>query len=251
MKKNQNLLLVALFVTLFSCGSEENEIQDEDKGNTSKDIELAQSLQGKWHFSNGDIALGMASSEGVETIDRTFEFNASGNYSEAYSVYTYYSSPHITSKSILGNWSIESGKIKLNDWEGKALGYFLISRVSENSLTLTDTLDHSATYIRAGHEFDNLSTQILGYWYEYTTGQKSPFHEFKTDGSGHHRSYAWNHGSETPIQQESQFLWEINGTELKITSQPVAYKTEVYTVSCCNSIYLIYGDNALKRSEWK
>ena len=59
MKKNQNLLLVALFVTLFSCGSEENEIQDEDKGNTSKDIELAQSLQGRnSHTARIPISLG-------------------------------------------------------------------------------------------------------------------------------------------------------------------------------------------------
>jgi len=247
------LLFTIVFTVFSSCGSDETDWPIDETPDNSRDLELAQSLSGKWHFCSGDVYLGIVGDCGIETMDRILEFNVSKNYSETYVEYSSYGEPHAVSKSVRGNWNIKDGKIMLNDWDGNLLAPISISYISENDLTMTDTKGNTATYKRVGHDFDDLSTRILGYWYEYTTGRESPFYEFKSDGLVRHRDYYWNNstGGDRPIPGESQLLWNLEGTSLTLTSYPVQYKKESYTISCCNAYYLIYGDNCLRRTKWK
>jgi len=220
MKKRINFLLLSLIVVFLSSCKDENTDNKNEHYNSL--------ILGQWHFSSGSIR-GLIGEDDADIYDQILSFNSVGNYSEENAFSN-------KNEKYNGNWSIRENKITINDWSGKQLDTPVsIIELSENRLEIS-YLNSKTVYLRVGTEFENLSSKILGYWYEFSDRIGKPFYEFKNNGIVRHRTYQYIDNS--PIAQEGQYEWNVEGDKLSLTTLPVRNKTDVYTVKYCNDKYL-------------
>lgn len=230
-----------------SCSSDTPD-SPESNGDVSSVVKLEELIVGEWCFYGG-APLGIISHSDSEIVDKTLNFGVQHGLVETATGFIKGNVPHIASVSENGSWKILNGLLILMDWNGHEIAR-LNAAVNNNILTLSDDKGNHAIYRNADKVFSNLSYEILGNWYEFTDGTKSPFYGFEDNGICTHTSYMWNHGHDSPIPGKSRFKWSLKGNVLTMTTLPVEYKTSYMTVKCCNSEYLILDDKILKRHEW-
>jgi len=250
MKQSLYIILSALFLILASCGYEEPSIapnkpsEEIAEPTHSYDETLMTSLVGKWHYDSGEINIGLGADFEHEVLDRVFDFKSSKNFNETYIICQNKHNATFSDQSAIGNWNISDSKLYLNDWDGNPIPPITILELQNNCLRLQSEDGQVATYIRCGFEFNNLKTDILGFWYEFTESQYVGFTQFKEDGFMRTRTYLMIN-----IPGESKSTWKLEGTKLTITSYPVQSYKDTYEVRCCNSQYLIYGKTYLRRQK--
>lgn len=235
------MVVIAIFHSCGSGSSEDFDRDDELIDPDGKEEYLFKLLQGRWHYYSGDIYMGLVGDIDSEINDHVLDFNASKNYVEIYTIES-------GDVYLHGNWKIEDNELILNDWDGNPISPMKVMEISINEIAISHSDDRVAVYRRVGTEYLDIKREILGYWYEYTTGLAAPFYEFKADGTVQHRRYEFNHTS-SPVPMTGYYEWEINDKIISLTTLPVRYRTENYTLKCCNSKYLIMGSIRLKREK--
>jgi len=218
--------LIVLCFSFSSCGKIKNE--EENKFNVTY-------LSGEWHFFSG--SLGELIGESSDDIyDQILTFTSVGNYSEK-NIFA------DKDEKLNGNWTIQNNQITLNDWDGKPLNNpVTLIGLSENRLEISYH-NSKSVYLRVGTEFENLKTNILGYWKVFPETKYKTNYQFKNDGTVTYTSQF-----SEQVFTVSNYEWKVEGNLLTLTLLPTHSLTDKYSIKYCNDKYMRWqGGFILKR----
>lgn len=239
-------------ILLIGCGNDEPKASsNKDKSDESTTYPTIEEsfFTGRWHFYSGTFNENEDYASKSWTIDKIFEFTTNHNYSETTTTCHFDWEMHIENNQQFGTWSLSKNTLILTDWYGESQQVYTITQVSDTRVSLIGDYGSPLVFVRCGKEFENLSNEILGYWYPYPSTKQDDYYNFKRDGFVTIKKWMNVAGSPLPTQGDSK--WSISDNVIALTSYPVENKTDYYPVRCCNTTFLIMGNLVLKRSKWQ
>ena len=214
-------MIIALCIGFSSCENKNENGNNENNGNS----EHRALLVGQWHFLSGSLGERIGNTN-AKIYHQQLTFNSVGNFSEVNFLQT-------GEERHNGNWSISGNVITLNDWDGNPLEKSIsIVSLSENRLEISFS-GSRAVFLRAGTEFTNLNTRILGRW---NVPNSQSFLEFNNNGTGRSVNFVMS-GS---VMTQDRFDWSIEGNVLTRRSHHTTGSAgiTIQTVVFCNDRYI-------------